>query len=109
MRWEPAVSAPSLLLVDVPEHRRRRAVEHAGERFAPGAGLGVFAERDVDHLLVSFLLDVGGDLLLLVRGARSRELILQLLDLGIVGPAEPAAGLALAADREIDDRIDDVG
>ena len=33
-------------LVDVPEHRRRRAFEHAGQRFAPGARQAELAERE---------------------------------------------------------------
>src|SRR5947209_717464 len=54
-----------LVLVHIPEHRRRRAVDHAGERFAPCARRLELAERDVDHLIVGFLLHVEGDLLLL--------------------------------------------
>src|SRR5690348_4963360 len=50
-------------LVDIPEHRRRRAIQYAAQRFAPGARDGVLAKRDVDHLVVVLLLDLGGDLL----------------------------------------------
>src|ERR1700694_3177234 len=40
---------PSLRLVDIPEDRRRRPAEHAGERFPPGAGREILPERDIDH------------------------------------------------------------
>jgi hypothetical protein len=56
----------SLRLVNIPEHRRRRAVEHAGERFPPRARREILPERDIDHLIVDFPLDVGRELLLLV-------------------------------------------
>src|SRR5437879_13665062 len=58
---------PSLRLVDIPEDRRRRTVEYAGQRFPPGARREILPERDIDHLVIGFLLDVGGDLLLLFR------------------------------------------
>jgi hypothetical protein len=54
-------------LVHVPEHRRRRAIEHPGQRLAPAARDQILAERNIDHLVVVLLLDFGGDLLLLVR------------------------------------------
>src|SRR5664279_1315360 len=73
--------APLLRLVDIPEHRRRRAVENAGQRFAPGGGREILAERDVDHLLERFLLDVGGDLLLVVGRGGAHKGVLQLFDL----------------------------
>src|SRR3954452_13690117 len=56
----------SLGLVDIPEDRRCRAVEHAAERFPRHDGREILPERDVDHLVVDFLLDLGGDLLLLL-------------------------------------------
>ena len=62
--------------------------------FRQALGASVLAERDVDHLIVGFLLDVGGDLLLLLGRRRARERVLQLLDLGVLRPAEPAAVLA---------------
>src|SRR6516162_3471259 len=55
-----------LALVDVPEDRRCRTIEHAAQRLAPGARLGELPKRDIDHLLVSLLLDFGCDLLLLL-------------------------------------------
>src|SRR6185437_9245463 len=99
----------SLGLVDIPEHRRRRAVEHAGQRLAPGAGLLELSERDIDHLVVDFLLDLGRDLLLLLRRRRTREAIAQLFDLVVLRPAEPSAILTSAANRIIGDGIDHVG
>src|SRR5882762_11384521 len=57
----------SLRLVDIPEDRRRRTVEHAADRFSPRARDEILPERDVDHLVKGLLLDVGGDLLLLLR------------------------------------------
>src|SRR5450631_1983569 len=76
----------SLRLVDIPEDRRRRTVEHAGQRFPPGARDGILTERDVEHLVVVLLLDVGGDLLLLLRRGRTSEFIAQLFHLRIVRP-----------------------
>src|ERR1700730_17142116 len=67
---QPLLIAPlgaSLRLVDIPEDRRGRAVEHAGQRFSPGARDQELAERNIGHLVIGFLLDVGGDLLLLFR------------------------------------------
>src|SRR5512143_3878141 len=55
-----ACSLPSLLLVDIPEDRGGRAVEHAGERFTPGARRKILPERNGDHLVIGFLLNVGG-------------------------------------------------
>ena len=40
----------SLRLVDIPEDRGRRSVEHACDRFAPGARDRELAERNVGHL-----------------------------------------------------------
>ncbi len=85
-----------VLLVDVPEHRNGRALGDAGQRGPPDARHLVFAERDVDHLVIGFLLDLGGELLLLLRRGRARILVAQLLQLGVFAPAEPAA-IALAA------------
>src|SRR5580692_2579130 len=90
------VTLPSLRLVDVPEDRRRRAVEHAGQRFPPRARLRELPERDIDHLVVVFLLDRGGDLLLLFGRRRANEVVTQRFDLGVLRPAEPAALRALA-------------
>src|SRR4051794_34433459 len=72
--------APRLLLrlVDIPEDRRRRAVEHAGQRFPRGDGRKILPERNVDDLLIVFLLDVGGDFLLLFRRRATREGVAQL-------------------------------
>src|ERR1700748_3797632 len=103
-------SPPALLaLVDVPEERRRRAVEHAGDRLPPGARNGELPERNVGHLVVGLLLDFGRDLLLLVGRGRARELVLPFFDLEVLRPAEPAAILAAAANREIDQRVYTVG
>jgi len=63
----PLAPLASLRLVDIPEHRRRRTVEHAGERLLPRAQPEILSERDVDNLVIGLLLDVGGDLLLFVR------------------------------------------
>src|SRR6267154_924063 len=108
-RRGPAPLAALLALVDIPEDRRRRAVDHPGERLPPSGRDEILPERDVDHLLIGFLLDLGGELLLLVQRARARELIAQFLDRGILGPAEPAAILALPADREVRHGIVHVG
>src|SRR2546430_8060942 len=89
-----------LRLVDVPEDRRRRAVEHAGERFPPRARYEELPERDIDHLVIGFLLDVGSELLLLLRSGRAGIGVFQLLDLGVFRPAEPAAILASARSEE---------
>src|SRR5450631_2237082 len=99
----------SLRLVDIPEDRRRRAVEHAGQRFPPRARRQILPERDIDHLLIDLLLDLGGDLLLLFRRQGAREGIAQGFDIVVLRPAEPAAALAPAADRHIGDRVDHVG
>src|SRR5438309_10191769 len=103
MGFSVTTPPPLLRPVDVPEDRGRRAVEHAGERLPPRARYEELPEWDIDHLVVGFLLDVGGDLLLLFRRRRSGVGILQLLDLGVFRPAKPAAILASAADREIGD------
>src|ERR1700738_356975 len=79
---------PALLrLVDVPEYRRCRAVDDAGQRFPPHAGGNVLAQRNVGHLFIDASLDLGGDFLLLIGRARTRVLIAQLLDLGVFRPA----------------------
>ena len=57
----------SLRLLYIPEDRRSRSAEYAGERFPPRAGLKKLSERDKNHLIIDFLLDVGSDLLLLLR------------------------------------------
>src|SRR5258708_38745354 len=98
-----------LRLGDIPRGPGPRAVEHAGERFTPGARREILAERDVDHLVIGFLLDAGCDLLLLVGRGRTRVSVFQLFDLGVFRPAEPAAVLAPAADRETGDRVHHVG
>jgi hypothetical protein len=54
-------------LLDIPEHRRRRTAEYAGERFPPRGWGPVLPERNVDHLLKDAGLNLGGDFLLLVR------------------------------------------
>src|SRR5215468_440908 len=100
---------PLLRLVDVPEDRGRGTIEYAGQRLAPGARYQKLAERDVDHLVVVFLLDFGGDLLLLLRRGGPHERVAQLLDLRIIRPAEPAAVLATPAHRDVDDRVHHVG
>src|SRR5258708_2504393 len=101
-----AASPPvSLRLVDIPEHRRGRAVEHAGKRLPPHAGPNVLAQRDVDDLFIGMDLDLGGELLLLVGRGRARELVAQLFHLGVFEPAEPAAVLAPAADRHVCNRV----
>src|SRR6516165_5029682 len=92
-------------LVDIPEHRRRRAVDHASQRFPPRAWNEKLSERDVDHLIIGLFLDLGGELLLVVQRRGARELIAQLLDRGVLGPAEPAAILVLSTDREVPHRI----
>src|ERR1700736_4485120 len=70
---DAAAAAPltSLRLVDIPEHRGGRAFEHAGQRFSPGGGREILAKRDIDNLVVVFLLDVCGDLLLLLGRRRA--------------------------------------
>src|SRR5215831_21374419 len=96
-------------LVDIPEHRRRRAVDHASQGFPPGTRNEELSERDVDHLIIGLFLDLGGELLLVFQRRGARELIAQLLDRGVLGPAEPAAILALSTDREVRYRIVHVG
>src|SRR6266481_2249522 len=49
----------SLGLINVPEHRRGRAVEHARDRFSPRADPAPLPERNIDHLVVDFALDFG--------------------------------------------------
>src|SRR3954469_14898329 len=66
-----------LRLVDIPEHRRRRAVDHPGERLPPNARRHILPEWDVGHLFEDAGLDLGCDLLLLVGRARTRILIAQ--------------------------------
>src|SRR5579863_7980256 len=89
---------PSFRLVDIPEDWRRRTVEHAGKRFAPGARDEELPERDIDRLVVILLLDLGSELLLLLRRGGAGKRIPQPFHPGIVGPAEPTAILALAVD-----------
>ena len=96
---------PSLLLLDIPEHRGGRASSTPLSDFRHALGWEIFAERDIDHLIIGLLLDVRGDLLLLFRRGRARISIFQLSDLWVFRPAEPAAVLAPAADGEIGDRV----
>src|SRR6266403_3251066 len=93
-------SALSLRLVDIPEHRRGRAAEHAGERFPPRGRRHVLPERNVNHLLIDARLNLGGDFLLFVRRGRAGVGVAHLFHLGVLRPAEPAAVLALAAARQ---------
>src|SRR5689334_6588528 len=95
-------------LVDVPERRERR-LEHAGQVGAIGARLVVDPGRDPHHVLERLLLDRRGDFLLLGGIGRAHEGVAQLLDLGVLGPAEPAAVLALAVDPEVLHRRQHVG
>src|SRR6202158_191154 len=95
---------PSLRLVDIPEDRRGRAVEHTGKRFPPRDRGEILPERDVDHLVIGFLLDVGGDLLLLFGRGRTRKRIAHRFYLGVFRPTEPAALRAPAADRYVGER-----
>src|SRR5882757_5093627 len=53
----------SFRLINVPEYRRGWTVEYAGERFAPDARCEELPERDIDHLLIGFVLDGGSDVL----------------------------------------------
>src|ERR1700722_13842823 len=99
----------SLRLVDIPEDRRRRTVEHAGERGTPGARNEILAERNIDGLVVILFLDLVGEFLLFFGRGSTRKRVAHGLHFGIIRPAEPAAVLALAADRHIDNGIDDVG
>src|SRR6516165_7114051 len=92
-------------LVDIPKYRRRRAVDHASQRFPPRAWNEKLSERDIDHLIIGLFLDLGGELLLVFQRRGARELIAQLLDRGVLGPTEPAAILALSTDREVRHRI----
>src|SRR5262245_33191398 len=98
-----------LALVDIPEDRRCRTIEHAAQRFPPGGGNEILPERDIEHLIIGLLLRLGGELLLILRRLRARESIAQLFDLRILRPAEPAAILAAPADRGVDDRIENIG
>src|SRR6202048_885931 len=104
-----SAALPSLRLVDIPKDRRCRTVEHAGQRFTPGARRQILAERDVDHLVVDFGLDVGCDLLLILRRRCAHELVAQRFPLGVLRPAEPAAVLATATDADICDGVHHVG
>src|SRR3982750_2284801 len=75
-----------LRLVDVPEQRGRGTVEHAGQRFTPAARQEILPQRDVDHLLIGFLLDVSGDLLLIVERGGANEVVLELFVFGVADP-----------------------
>jgi len=68
----------------------------------------VLPERNVDHLVVDFILDIGGDLLLLLRRQGARIGVAHRFHLGVLRPAEPGAVLALAADLQVGDRIRDI-
>jgi len=56
-----AEQSSSLRFIDIPEDWHGPAVEHAGERFAPGVGHPILPERDINHLVVDFLLDLVPD------------------------------------------------
>src|SRR4051812_15251536 len=76
-----------LLLLDVPEYRGRRGDDTA-DVLAGSDRLIVLAEMNVgDHLALAHLHGFG-DLLLLGRVSRAREIVAQLLDRGIAWPAE---------------------
>src|SRR4051794_30717091 len=93
-----------LALLDIPEHRHRLPFEHALDRLAPRARREPLAERNIDHLLIDLLLDLGGNLLLVGGGRGTRIGIAQLFDLRIVRPSERAL-LSARADEGAADRI----
>src|SRR5882724_2326817 len=95
----------SLRLVDIPEDRRGRTVEHTGERFPPGGGAPILPERDIKHVVKNFVLDLGRDLLLLLRRRRTREGIAERFNRWIIGPTEPAAMLPFAVDQGVADGV----
>src|SRR5215207_1737147 len=95
----------ALLLADVPEHRKPGVRDDAVDAVGPiGDRLRPLPEGDVDHLLDRALLQVAGDLhLLLVRMGEAVGAA-QLLDLGVAGPAEQAL-VAGGPDPGVQDRV----
>src|SRR5690606_28623295 len=88
-------AAAILLLLHVPQDEGR-ARQQADNLLAVGGGLEIFAQRDVVHHFIGALLHRRGDFLLLGRIGLAGIGIAELLDLRILGPAEPAALLAEA-------------
>src|ERR1700761_5091474 len=58
----------SVDFIHVPEHRRCRTVQHAGQFLAPDAGRNILAERNIGGLLKGARLNLGRDFLLVLGG-----------------------------------------
>src|ERR1700733_5558161 len=99
----------SVDLIHVPEHRRCRTVQHAGQLLAPDAGRNILAKRNIGRLIEGACLNLGRDFLLVLGGGRPCEGIAQRFHLWILRPADQAALATLAVQGNAHDGIHDVG